>query len=77
MTRSPHWSLRLDGEYVELSVSGQQYRLRVDDDQQVQVHRGVFWSRVELQTGDAAELCVDGLPNGPASRLAGALQHLL
>ncbi|HDS1391151.1 UvrD-helicase domain-containing protein [Stenotrophomonas maltophilia] len=77
LTRSPHWSLRLDGEYVELSVSGQQYRLRVDDDQQVQVHRGVFWSRVELQTGDAAGLCVDGLPNGPASRLAGALQHLL
>ncbi|HDX0899479.1 TPA: UvrD-helicase domain-containing protein [Stenotrophomonas maltophilia] len=77
VTRSPHWSLRLDGEYVELSVSGQQYRLRVDDDQQMQVHRGVIWSRVELQTGDAAGLCVDGLPNGPASRLAGALQHLL
>lgn len=77
VTRSPHWSLRLDGECVELSVSGQQYRLRVDDDQQVQIHPGVFWSRVELQTGDAAGLCVDGLPNGQASRLAAALQHLL
>ncbi|PZS97559.1 MULTISPECIES: UvrD-helicase domain-containing protein [Stenotrophomonas] len=76
VTRSPHWSLRLDGECVELSVSGQQYRLRVDDDQQVQIHPGVFWSRVELQTGDAAGLCVDGLPNGQASRLAAALQHL-
>lgn len=77
VTRSPHWSLRLDGEDVELSVSGQQYQLRVDDDQRVQIHPGIFWSRVELQTGDAAGLCVDGLPNGQASRLAAALQHLL
>ncbi|MCI1102932.1 UvrD-helicase domain-containing protein [Stenotrophomonas maltophilia] len=77
VTRSPHWSLRLDGEYVEISVSGQQFRLRVDDDQQVQIHPGVFWSRVELQTGDAAGLCVDGLPNGQASRLAAAVQHML
>ncbi|MDP9617384.1 UNVERIFIED_ORG: DNA helicase-4 [Stenotrophomonas maltophilia] len=77
MTRSPHWSLRLDGEYVEINVSGQQFRLRVDDDQQVQIHPGVFWSRVELQTGDAAALCVDGLPNGQACRLAAAVQHML
>lgn len=77
VTRSPHWSLRLDGEHVELSVSGQQYRLRVDDDQRVQIHPGIFWSRVELQTGDAAGLCVDGLPNGQASRLAAELQHVL
>ncbi|WP_329859980.1 UvrD-helicase domain-containing protein [Stenotrophomonas sp. SMYL89] len=77
VTRSPHWSLRLDGGYVELSVSGQQYRLRVDDDQRVQIHPGIFWSRVELQTGKAAGLSVDGLPNGQASRLAAALQDVL
>ncbi|HDS1300408.1 MULTISPECIES: UvrD-helicase domain-containing protein [Stenotrophomonas maltophilia group] len=77
VTRSPHWSLRLDGGYVELSVSGQQYRLRVDDDKRVQIHPGIFWSRVELQTGKAAGLSVDGLPNGQASRLAAALQDVL
>jgi DNA helicase-4 len=76
VTRSPHWWLRLDGEHVELNISGQQYRQRVDDDHRVQVIAGLFWSRVELQTGNAAGLSVDGLPNRQASRLAAALQQM-
>jgi DNA helicase-4 len=49
----------------------QQYRLRVDDDQQRAGPSRVFWSRVELQTGDGEALSVDGLPNGqrPGLRL--------
>lgn len=76
VTRSPHWWLRLDGEHVELNISDQQYRQRVDDDHRVQVIPGLFWSRVELQTGIAAGLSVDGLPNQQASRLAAALQQM-
>ncbi|MEN5286452.1 UvrD-helicase domain-containing protein [Stenotrophomonas lactitubi] len=76
VTRSPQWWLRLDGEHVELNISGQQYRQRVDDDHRVQVITGLFWSRVELQTGNAAGQSVDGLPNRQASRLAAALQQM-
>ncbi|WP_447936023.1 UvrD-helicase domain-containing protein [Stenotrophomonas lactitubi] len=76
VTRSPHWWLRLDGEHVKLNISGQQYRQRVDDDHRVQVIPGLFWSRVELQTGNAAGQSVDGLPNRQASRLAAALQQM-
>ncbi|PTT39277.1 hypothetical protein DBR33_15965, partial [Stenotrophomonas sp. HMWF022] len=42
VTRSPQWWLRLDGEHVELNISGQQYRQRVDDDHRVQVITGLF-----------------------------------
>ncbi|WP_295568736.1 UvrD-helicase domain-containing protein [uncultured Stenotrophomonas sp.] len=76
VTRSPDWRLRLDGEHVELVVSGQQHRRRMADDPQVQIIPGVFWSRVALQLGNTDGLCVDGLPNGQASRLAAALQQV-
>ncbi|WP_295550538.1 UvrD-helicase domain-containing protein [uncultured Stenotrophomonas sp.] len=76
VTRSPHWWLRLDGESIELNVAGQQYRQRVDDDHSVQVIPGLFWSRVELHAGSAAQLSVDGLSNAQASRLAAALQQV-
>lgn len=75
MTRSPDWRLRLDGEQVELSIEGRQYRQLLDDRQRVQVIPGVFWARVALQTEGGDTLSVDGLPNGQASRLAAAVQQ--
>lgn len=76
MTRSPDWRLRLDGEHVELLIEGRQYWLYLDDPQRVQVIPGVFWARVALQTEGGDTLSVDGLPNGQASRLAAAVQHV-
>ncbi len=77
VTRSPDWRLRLDGEHVELLIEGRQYRQHVDDDQRVRVLPGLFWARVALQSEDGETLSVDGLPNGQASRLAGAVQQVL
>ncbi|WP_414495386.1 UvrD-helicase domain-containing protein [Stenotrophomonas maltophilia] len=77
VTRSPDWCLRLDGEYVELSIFGRPYRQRVDDDHRVQVIPGILWSRVQVLTGNAGVLSVDGLPNRQASRLAAALRQML
>lgn len=76
VTRSPDWQLRLDGEHVELLIEGRQYRQHVADDERVQVIPGLFWAKVALQTQDDGVLTMDGLPNGQASRLAAALQHV-
>ncbi|KAG0956385.1 hypothetical protein G6F31_012642 [Rhizopus arrhizus] len=76
VTRSPLWRLRLDGEHLELTLGGQQYRQHVDGDHLVQVVPGLFWARVALQT-EGGPVSVGGLPNRQAAHLAAAVQDVL
>ncbi|MDF2483072.1 MAG: helicase [Stenotrophomonas indicatrix] len=77
LTRSAHWLLRLEGEYVEIRMGGKHYRQHVDDDALVRIIPGLFWARVELQTEDHHTVSVDGLPNRQASQLSAAVQQVL
>ncbi|WP_312785847.1 UvrD-helicase domain-containing protein [Stenotrophomonas indicatrix] len=77
LTRSAHWLLRLEGEYVEIRMGGKHYRQHVDDVARVRVIPGLFWARVELQTEDNQTVSVDGLPNRQASQLSAAVQQVL
>lgn len=77
LTRSPYWQLRLEGEYVGLTIGDRQYRRHVDDEDCVQIIPGLLWARVAFRTGNGEAVSVAGLPNAQASRLAAALQHVL
>lgn len=77
LTRSPHWWLRLDGDYVEISLNGQRHRAFIDDAQRVHVIPGTFWSRVEVELEKGPWLTADGLKNAEGEALTAAIEHLL
>jgi DNA helicase-4 len=76
LTRSPHWSLQLEGATATLAVDSRRYSVALHQSQQLQLRIGMMWTGIVLQTEDGNVLRVDGLPNRQASELAAMVDEL-
>lgn len=68
-TRSPDWSLTLDGERYELTTAGRRYADHASRLAGVSVDHGFFWSTVVLMAADGSRIDLSGIPNEDARRL--------
>ncbi|WP_459047022.1 UvrD-helicase domain-containing protein [Stenotrophomonas sp. PSU_St99] len=76
-TRSADWSIRMDGERVEVVIGGQPYQAFLKSERQLQITSGVIWSRVEIRVKNGLQLVGDGLPNDEGDRLRTSIAMLV
>lgn len=76
-TRSADWSIRMDGERVEVVIGSQPYQAFLKSERRLQITPGVIWSRVEIRVKDGLQLVGDGLPNDEGDRLRTAIAMLV
>ncbi|MCC5902740.1 MAG: UvrD-helicase domain-containing protein [Halomonas sp.] len=74
ITRTPSWRLCLDGLEVLLTISGQTYRINVEDKTTYRIHAGMFWTVITLFPERGGTIKVSGLPNVQGMTLDQALK---
>ncbi|WP_294987947.1 UvrD-helicase domain-containing protein [uncultured Stenotrophomonas sp.] len=72
-TRSADWSIRMEGERVEVVIGGQPYQAVLKSEHQLQVTPGLLWSMVEIQAEGGLQVVGDGLPNEQGHHLRSAI----
>ncbi|QVQ29523.1 UvrD-helicase domain-containing protein [Achromobacter deleyi] len=72
LTGSPDWVLRIQDAQFQLTITGQIYRVNIEEETAYRFTRGYFWSDFTLHPGRPSELRVDGLPNGEMETLNAA-----
>lgn len=77
ITRSPEWSLRLDGVVLSLTTEGRKYQVNVEAEADYRIQQGSLWTDVTFYPGQGREVNVDGLRNDHAALLNAAIQDAL